>query len=75
MNVRLLPIRLGDRRLVARGWLIVAYGAVRGIVTERSDGCIHYGYSCDRRLQPEDGYMLFHSLEEASKWFDDRLTE
>jgi hypothetical protein len=74
MAVKLLPICLGDRRLTARGWLIIAYGAVRGIIAERPDGCIHYGYACDRRLQPDDGYMVFPNLEDASKWFTDRLT-
>jgi hypothetical protein len=30
-GVALSPIRIGDRRRTARGWLVVSGGAVRGI--------------------------------------------
>jgi hypothetical protein len=74
MTVSFRPIQLGDRYRTARGWLVVAYGAVRGIVSEAPDGRLHYGFACDRRLQPEDGYKLFHDLQDARRWFDERLT-
>lgn len=73
MTVSFRAIQLGDRYLTTRGWLVVAYGAVRGIVSEAPDGRIHYGFGCDRRLQPEDGYKLFHDLDDARRWFDERL--
>ena len=75
MTVSFRPVELGDRYLTARGWLVVAYGAVRGIVSEMPDGRIHYGFACDRRLQPEDGYKLFQDLQHARWWFDERLTQ
>jgi hypothetical protein len=74
MTVSFRPVQLGDRNRTARGWLVVACGAVRGIVSEAPDGRIHYGFACDRRLQPEDGYKLFHDLHDARQWFDERLT-
>jgi len=42
-------------------------------MSETPEGDIHYGYACDRRCAPVDGYMLFYDLAEASKWFDERL--
>jgi hypothetical protein len=74
MTVSFRPVQLGDRNHTARGWLVVASGAVRGIVSEAPDGRIHYGFACDRRLQPEDGYKLFQDLHDARQWFDERLT-
>jgi hypothetical protein len=73
MTVSFRPVQLGDRYRTARGWLVVAYGAVRGIISEAPDGRIHYGFACDRRLQPEDGYKLFQNLQDAQQWFDERL--
>jgi len=73
MKVTFLAVRLGDRNWTVRGWLVVAHGAIRGIMSETPEGNIHYGYACDRRCAPVDGYMLFYDLVEASKWFDERL--
>ena len=73
MTVSFRAIQLGDRHITARGWLVVACGAVRGIVSEAPDGRIHYGFGCDRRLRPEDGCKLFHDLGDARWWFDERL--
>jgi hypothetical protein len=38
MTVSFRPVQLGDRYRTARGWLVIAYGAVRGIVSEMPDG-------------------------------------
>ena len=53
------------------GGLLGALGAMT--ISEAPDGRIHYGFGCDCRLQPEDGYKLFHDLDDARRWFDERL--
>jgi hypothetical protein len=72
-GVSLHPIRLGDRRQTASGWLIVAQGAVRGILSSGPDGQVLHGCACDRRILPPGGLMLFQDLDEAQAWLEERL--
>ena len=74
MRVAFDRIQLGDRRRTAPGWLITADGALRGILSADADGCVHFGFACDRRIAPDDGYMCFRDLAEAQAWIIRRLT-
>jgi hypothetical protein len=56
-SVALQGVRIGDRRRIARGWLVVADGAIRGILSAGTDGEVLFGFACDRRVTPEDGLM------------------
>lgn len=71
-NVSLHGIRIGDRRRSARGWLIVADGAVRGILTAGQDGEILFSLACDRRIAANDA-IGFRHLNEAQAWLEKRL--
>jgi hypothetical protein len=71
-GVTLHGIRLGDRRRTARGWLAVAGGAVRAILSAGMDGEVLLGFACDRRVAPE-GLLVFHDIEEARAWLEKRL--
>jgi hypothetical protein len=73
MTVSFLSVHLGDQNLKVRGWLVLSQGAVRGIMSEFPDGSIHYGYACDQRVAPVEGYMVFCDLVHASTWFGERL--
>jgi hypothetical protein len=73
LGVSLHPIRLGDRRQTAPGWLIVAQGAVRGILSSGPDGQVLHGCACDRRILPTGGLMRFEDLEAAQAWLEERL--
>jgi hypothetical protein len=72
-GVALSPIRIGDGPRTARGWLVVAHGAVRAILSAGDDGQIIHAFACDRRVVPEDGMMIFVDLDEAHAWFEKRL--
>jgi hypothetical protein len=72
-GITLHPIRLGDRRQTAPGWLIVAQGAVRGILSSGPDGQVLHACACDRRILPAGGLMLFQDLDEAQAWLEERL--
>jgi len=71
-GVQLLPLRLGDPRRTAPGWLVVADGAVRAILAAGEDGEILHGFTCDRHVQP-DGLLVFRNLLEARAWMAKRL--
>lgn len=72
-GVSLHPIRLGDRRQTAPGWLIVAQGAVRGILSSGPEGQVLHGCVCDRRIFPPNGLMTFDNLDEAQAWLEFRM--
>ena len=69
-GVSLHPIRLGDRGRTAPGWMIVAQGAVRGILGSGPDGQVLHACACDRRILPPNGLVVFEGLEEAQAWLD-----
>jgi hypothetical protein len=71
--VRLYEIRLGDRRHMRRGWLILSEGAVRGLLLAGEDGEILFGLAFDRRIRPIDEIMVFRDLVEAQAWLEKRL--
>ena len=71
--VRLYEIRLGDRRHMRRGWLILWEGAVRGLLIDGEDGEILFGLAFDRRIRPLDEMMVFRDLAEAQAWLEKRL--
>lgn len=73
MQVTFDRIRLGDGRRTAAGWLIKSDGVLRGIMSADTDGCVHFGFACDRRIAPVDGYMCFRDLAEAQAWILDRF--
>lgn len=56
----------------APGWLVIADGALRGIVSQSDDGELVLAAACDRRIQTPDP-MLFRSLDEAHAWIRRRL--
>jgi hypothetical protein len=62
-GVVLNPIRIGDRRRTARGWLVVSAGAVRGILSAGPDGEVIHAFACDRRIAPEGGLMIFRDID------------
>lgn len=64
-SVSLHPVRLGDRHLTGQSWIIVAQGAVRGILGSGPDGEVLHGCACDRRILPPGGLMVFEDLDEA----------
>lgn len=71
--VGLSPVRLGDRGRTARGWLVVAEGALRGIMSAGADGQeVVFAFACDRRIEPH-GVMLFQDIVEAQAWVEKRL--
>jgi hypothetical protein len=72
-GVALSPIRIGDRRRTARGWLVVSAGAVRGILSAGRDGEVIHAFACDRRIAPEGGLMVFRDLDETLAWLERRL--
>jgi hypothetical protein len=72
-GVALSPIRIGDRRRTARGWLVVSSGAVRGILSAGRDGEVIHAFACDRRITPEGGLMVFRDLDETLAWLERRL--
>lgn len=72
-SVALHAVRLGDRHRTARGWLVVAHGAVRAVMSATPDGRILHACACDRRVLPADGLMLLEDLEEAQAWLELRL--
>jgi hypothetical protein len=71
--VRLYEIRLGDRRHIRQGWLILHEGAVRGLLLAGEDGEILFGLAFDRRIRPLEEMMIFRDLAEAQAWLDKRL--
>jgi hypothetical protein len=73
MNVTLYPIRLGDRRKIVHGWIILQDGAARGLLTPGEDGEILFALAFDRRIRPEEDVMIFRDLEEAHAWLRRRL--
>lgn len=73
MQVTFDRIRLGNGRRTAAGWLIKSDGVLRGIMSADADGCVHFGFACDRRIAPVDGYMCFRDLAEAQAWIRDRF--
>lgn len=72
--VRLTPIRLGDRKRTAEGWLVICDGALRAIASRDEDGAVLYGFSCDARIRPLDGFMRFRDRPEFEAWLRKRLT-
>jgi hypothetical protein len=74
MGVTFSPVRMGDRRRTARGWLVVAEGALRGIMSAGPDGQVVHGFACDQRIAPgSDGVIVFQGLDEAYAWAEKRL--
>jgi hypothetical protein len=71
--VRLYEIRLGDRRHIRQGWLILSEGAVRGLLLSGDDDGILFGLAFDRRIRPLDEMMVFRDLAEAQAWMEKRL--
>lgn len=70
--MHLHPIRLGDGKRTATGWLVVSHGAVRAILTPL-DGEVLLGFACDRRIRPLDGCLRFCGFQEARSWLERRL--
>jgi hypothetical protein len=73
VSMSLYPVKLGDRRRIASGWLVLSEGAVRGILSASADGEVLFGFACDRRIEPEGGMMQFRDLPEAHAWLERRL--
>lgn len=71
--VRLYEIRVGDRRHMRQGWLILSEGAARGLLLAGEDGEILFGLAFDRRIRPLDEIMVFRDLSEAQAWLEKRL--
>ena len=70
--MQMKPIMLGDRHRRGSGWLVISEGAVRAVLTPGEDG-VYFGFACDQRVRPENGYEVFSSLDEAQHWMTARL--
>lgn len=69
-HIGLHAVRLGDRKRTGIGWLVVAQGAVRGILSSGSDGEVVHAFACDQRILPKGGLMVFRDLDEAHAWLE-----
>jgi hypothetical protein len=68
----LRPITLGDGPVRATGWLVIADGALRAVLTP-ADGGAWLAFACDRRLRPPDGFVRFRGLAQAEDYMRRRL--
>jgi len=58
--ITLQPVRLGDRKRTARGWLIISDGAIRLLLAEGPQGEVCLGSACDRRIEPGESLLSQH---------------